>query len=151
MPVVGIRRGALQEIVAHACRALPDECCGLLVGGAADRPSGAAVEIVEAVRARNEAAARRRRFELNAEDHIRARRDARRRGLAVVGFYHSHPHSAPEPSEADVAEAAYPDHWYLIVGLAQGTPDVRLYRFDGTGFVAEAWVVVSGGCEADLR
>ena len=32
--------------------------------------------------------------------------------LEVVGFYHSHPRSAPEPSPRDLAEFDYPDHLY---------------------------------------
>jgi len=75
------------------------------------------------------------RFLIDPKDHIDARRTARARGLDVVGFYHSHPHSAAVPSQTDLAEAAYPDHLYLIVGLAGEQPDVRLYRLDAGGFV----------------
>ena len=70
------------------------------------------------------------RFLLDPKDHIDARRAARARGLEVVGFYHSHPHSEPEPSIADLAEATYPGYLYLIVRpLAEGAK-VRLVRFD---------------------
>jgi hypothetical protein len=69
------------------------------------------------------------RFEIEPEAHITARRQARARGLAVLGFYHSHPHSSPEPSVTDLLEASYPDHLYLIVGLASHTPQIRLFRY----------------------
>ncbi len=118
-------RAVGDAVVAHAREAAPRECCGLLVG------SGGA--IVSAVRARN-LADRASRFLIDPRDHINARRAARDQGLDVVGFYHSHPHSAPEPSPSDLAEASYPNHLYLIVGLAGEAAELRLYRFTGEKF-----------------
>jgi proteasome lid subunit RPN8/RPN11 len=112
----------LRKIVDHAREAAPAECCGLLVGGPG--------EIVDTIRTRNIAGGV-SRFRIDPKDHIDGRREARRRGLEVVGFYHSHPRSPAEPSETDVAEAAYPGHFYLIVSLAAETEDVRLFRLVG--------------------
>ena len=112
----------LRKIVAHAREAAPAECCGLLVGGAD--------EIADAIRTRN-IDGDKSRFQIDPKDHIDGRREARRRGLDVVGFYHSHPRSPAEPSETDVAEATYPDHFYLIVSLAAEPVDVRLFRLAG--------------------
>jgi proteasome lid subunit RPN8/RPN11 len=75
------------------------------------------------------------RFLIDPKDHIDARREARVRHLEIVGFYHSHPRSAPVPSPTDLAEASYPDHLYLIVGLAGEQPDARLYRLEAGGFI----------------
>jgi proteasome lid subunit RPN8/RPN11 len=75
------------------------------------------------------------RFLIDPSDHIAAIRRARRRGRQVVGFYHSHPTSAAFPSETDRREANYPDHLYLIVGLAAEPPEFRLFRFNGRDFV----------------
>jgi proteasome lid subunit RPN8/RPN11 len=121
---------ARATILAHARCARPAECCGVLVG----RPAA----IVEAVPTRN-LATRPDRFLIDPRDHIDARRLARRRSLDVVGFYHSHPHSAALPSETDVAEFAYPGALYLIVGLLERQPpDIRLYRFDEARFAEVA-------------
>jgi proteasome lid subunit RPN8/RPN11 len=117
---------ALEAVVAHARGAAPAECCGLLVG----RPG----EIVDAIPTRN-ISADPLRFFIDPKDHIDGRRAARHRGLEVVGFYHSHPRSAAEPSETDVAEASYPDHLYLIVSLAAEPPDVSLFRLEEGAFV----------------
>jgi proteasome lid subunit RPN8/RPN11 len=95
---------------------------------------GSSREITSAVRARN-LSNEPSRFLIDPKDHIQARRDARASGLDVVGFYHSHPHSAAEPSETDRAEAwLYPNHLHLIVGLKNEAADVRLYRFTGETF-----------------
>jgi len=131
---VEIVRTALDDIVAHAQGSAPNECCGLLLG----RNDA----IVETVRAANIADDPRRRFLIDPRDHIVGRRRARDRGLAVVGFYHSHPASPAEPSPADRAEAGYADHLYMIVGLAANAPEVLLFRFDGGNFRAVPFVTV---------
>jgi len=122
---VTLRAAAVDAVVAHAREAAPAECCGLLIGR-----DGA---ILEAVRARN-VAGRPTRFEIDAKNHIDARRDARARGLAVVGFYHSHPQSPPEPSARDRDEASYADHLYLIVSLASDPPGIGVFRLSDGNF-----------------
>ena len=114
----------------HAERAKPGECCGVLVGRGD--------EILQAIAARN-LADHPNRYLLDPADHIAIRRRARAAGLAVIGFYHSHPHSAARPSATDQAEATYPDHLYLILGA----DDVRLFRLTGGNFVEAPFVTVT--------
>ena len=110
----------------HARESAPDECCGLLLGRAG--------EIIESARARNVAGDPLTRFLIEPADHIAARRDARHRGLEVVGFYHSHPASPAEPSPRDLAEFSYPDHLYLIVSLRAEPVEIGLFRFERGSF-----------------
>jgi proteasome lid subunit RPN8/RPN11 len=116
---VTISHASLSDVVAHAREAQPAECCGVLIGRGDT--------IVDTVRVRNVADSA-ARYLLDPHGHIDARRKARHRGLDVIGFYHSHPHSAAEPSATDVAEATYPDLIYLIVSVKTGTPEARLFR-----------------------
>ena len=125
----------IDQIVQHARAAAPEECCGILIG----RGDG----VNAAVAARNIADRPTARFLIDPKNHLDALRDARRRGLDVVGFYHSHPRSAAEPSPVDVAEASYPNHLFLIVGLGTPRPDVRLYRFADGNFLAVPFVTVA--------
>jgi desampylase len=122
---------ALAGIVAHARAAKPAECCGMLIGNG--------TSVTAAVPARN-IADRPTRFLIDPQDHLDAIRDARARGLEVLGFYHSHPHSAPVPSETDRAEASYPDLVYLIASLATEPPGIRLFRFTGGNFLEVPFV-----------
>ena len=131
---MNISRASIDLIVAHAREAAPAECCGLLLGRAG--------EIVEAVRTRNLAERPATRFLIDPKDHIDGRRDARRRGLDVVGFYHSHPYSPAEPSDTDRAEASYPDHLYLIVSLASDPPAVSVFALERGNFRALPLVTV---------
>jgi len=55
------------------------------------------------------------------ETVLAARREARRLGFEVVGYYHSHPDRPAEPSGID-REDAWPGMSYLIVSLEEGRP-----------------------------
>ena len=123
-----VAQQVIDAVVAHAREAAPDECCGILVGRHDD--------IVAAVRAHNIADAPASRFLIDPKDHFHARREARRIGVEVVGFYHSHPRTSATPSETDLGEAAYPDHFYLIVSLRGVAPDIQLFRLDRDNFRA---------------
>lgn len=69
------------------------------------------------------------RFLLDPRAHVAALRDTRRRELQVVGFYHSHPRSAPFPSPTDLAESTYPDAVHVIVGFGAGGDEVEVRAF----------------------
>jgi proteasome lid subunit RPN8/RPN11 len=129
-----VHERVLDAVIAHAREDAPAECCGVLLGTARG--------ITDARRARN-LAADPNRFLIDPKNHIDARREARAADLDVVGFYHSHPHSAAVPSGTDVAEATYAGHLYLIVSLAGERPDARLYRLDERVFREEDYTVVS--------
>jgi proteasome lid subunit RPN8/RPN11 len=121
-----VRRAALDAAISHARETAPAECCGMLLG---------APDAVMDTRPARNLATDGNRFLINPKDHLDARREARALGLDVVGFYHSHPRSAAVPSPTDLEEASYPDHLYLIVGLAGEQPDVRLYRLEADRFL----------------
>lgn len=125
-----IAPAALESIVSQARAVRPVECCGLLIG------SGTV--ITEAIQTANVSEAP-NRFFIDPKGHIDGRRDARRRGLEVLGFYHSHPHTRAMPSATDRAEAAYPGLLYLIVSLATDPAEARLFRFEKEDFLEVGW------------
>ena len=132
---VRLSRHGRDAVEAHARETVPEECCGLLLGRDG--------EVVEAARARNIADDRVTRFLIDPEDHFAARRAARARGLDVVGFYHSHPRSAAEPSARDLAEFSYPHHLYLIVSLNVEPAGIGLFRLDEGNFHPISFVTVA--------
>jgi proteasome lid subunit RPN8/RPN11 len=110
------------EILAHARREAPRECCGL-IGGAAD---GKATTVYPL---RNVAADPLVTYEAAPEDLFAAQRTMRDRGEQLVAIYHSHPRSKdPEPSATDVRLAYYPSAVYFIVGLGDKEPCLRAFR-----------------------
>ena len=122
-------RAVLDAIVDHAREASPAECCGVLLGS-----DGQIAAAVRTVNRSNDPNA----FIVDPKGHIEARSEARRLGIAVVGFYHSHVRSGARPSPRDLAEASYPEHLYLIVSLATGEGEMRLFRLESGGFTEVA-------------
>ena len=119
-----IDRGLLDEIVAHAVRDAPNECCGIVLGR-----DGAAT----AARALENLAASPFRFDIDGRELIRwAFADEGEEQLTAI--YHSHTRSAPYPSQTDVNFAAgWPGVEWLIVGVPKGQdadPEVRSYLIE---------------------
>lgn len=104
---VELTTAAWQTLRAHAARAVPEECCGLLIGLCG--------RIEQAWPAQNVASRPTARYTIEPADHFAAIRHARASALAVLGAYHSHPGSAPTPSDADIREAVA-GLIYVIVG-----------------------------------
>jgi proteasome lid subunit RPN8/RPN11 len=128
-----VAESVLHAVTAHARAAAPRECCGMLIGaGNAIRESMPAANL----------AGKPTEFLIDPKDHIEALRRARRRGLEVLGFYHSHPQTPAWPSATDVAQAAYPDAVHLIVTLAaEDTVGARLFRIAHGAATELLWVV----------
>jgi proteasome lid subunit RPN8/RPN11 len=59
------------------------------------------------------------RFLIDPLDQLRMEKDARARGLEVLGYYHSHPDHPARPSEYD-REHAWPWYSYIIVSVVRG-------------------------------
>lgn len=115
----------------------PEECCGILVGRL-----GSGVRVVErVVPAENEREeSRRNRFLINPETVLAVHREARKVGLDVVGYYHSHPDQPAQPSGLD-REQAWPGLSYVIVSIQGGrVAEIRSWRLIDSrrGFEEEA-------------
>lgn len=123
MEEVALSASVIEGITAHATRARPHECCGLLIGD--ER------RIVAFHEAANAAAEPRTRYTIAPADHFAAIRRARLAGLDVMGAYHSHPSTPAVPSPTDHAEA-FPHFLFLIVSLASEPPAI------------EGWQLVEG-------
>lgn len=107
-----------KTIQDHAASTYPDECCGVLLGFAGSEPG-----IVEAVPVANvDETNPSRRYTIEAGTLLAISRSAARRGLDVVGFYHSHPDHPAQPSAADLHEATFPHYVYVIQSVERGTP-----------------------------
>lgn len=121
-PPIRFGSAVLDVVLDHARSALPDECCGLLIGRA---------DLVRlAWPARNELASP-TRYRVDPRDYLAAARHARAHDLDVLGAYHSHPRSQAVPSRTDLAESAGEHFVYLIAGRVgqAGASELRAYQF----------------------
>jgi proteasome lid subunit RPN8/RPN11 len=111
-------RGQWQQLVDHAVREAPNECCGYVRAR-----DGTVEEVAESGNARTSPYG----YELEGPALLKVN-ELDDEGWEI-GVYHSHPRSAAEPSQTDINLATYP-HWtYLIVSLADAdAPVVRGWR-----------------------
>jgi len=113
-----VPESALEAIRRHGHEAYPEECCGALLG----KVSGehAHVDRVELL-PNDRREERRRRFRISPEEYLRAERGAEKEGLALIGFYHSHPDHPAVPSAYD-REHALPFFHYVVLAVPDGEP-----------------------------
>jgi proteasome lid subunit RPN8/RPN11 len=132
-----ISEALLEEIRQHGEQAYPDECCGVLLG----RYSNAENSVTELYPAENVYEEdRQRRYLIPPEEYRDAQREARTKGLEVVGVYHSHPDHPARPSETDLEQATFPGFTYVIVSVTEGTAaDVTAWdlAYDRSRFVED--------------
>ncbi len=126
-----------REMIGHCLDGLPEEACGLLGG----TPGTGDAAVCYPTR-NGEASAR--VYTVDSLDLLNADRDAERRGLELIGVFHSHTHTQAYPSPTDVAQAPDPGWHYVVVSLKDAVPVVRSYRIV-EGEVAEEPVQLHDG------
>jgi len=117
--MVRIPKTIFQEMVNHALREAPLECCGILVG------KGRTVRRIYGMR---NVDGSRTSYLVAPEEQLGVFREIAREHLEMVAIYHSHPDTIPFPSERDVRLAFYPDVAYIIVSLKGGETIVKGFR-----------------------
>ena len=100
------------SMVAHARKTYPNECCGAMIGST----DGEQKIVRDAVALENSYdGSQAARYELRPEDLLAADRAARRRGLDLIGIYHSHPDCDAYFSKTDLQNSC---PWYSFVVLS---------------------------------
>lgn len=127
-----VSRAALAKMLAEADRALPEECCGILLGRGRN--------IAQAIPASNVAIDRSCRFEIDPQALVDAHRAARAGGPRVIGYYHSHPGGPTAPSATDSAQAAHDGSVWAILGEG----GVAFWRDGEDGFAALSYGLEDG-------
>ncbi len=111
------------QIVAHARREAPRECCGV-IGGTNGK--------VSEVHSLTNLEPGNTRYRIDDAELYRVYRGLDERGGEVLAIYHSHPATPAYPSPTDVALALWPEAHYLICSLADPhRPDLRAFRIVG--------------------
>ena len=101
-----------QEIVNYAREALPNECCGVILG------VGETAEQIVPIP--NIASEPKYNYHMDERALLKVLYEAEHAQREVIGFYHSHPRTDPIPSPTDIQLANYSDVAYVIVGLKNG-------------------------------
>lgn len=121
---IGLTSDAKATLLEEATRAMPNECCGLLLGRGDSIESARPCANVHPDPARH--------FEIDPTALIAAHKAARSGGPQVLGYYHSHPTGRAEPSPTDRAQASGDGRiWAIVAGGA-----IALWRDSPDGFEA---------------
>jgi proteasome lid subunit RPN8/RPN11 len=109
------------ELRAHGEETYPNECCGIMLG----KSDAETIHIHQLIRAGNTRTdSAHNRYNIAPQELIKAQREARKQGLDIVGFYHSHPDHPAQWSSTDFAEA----HWfgcaYVITAVEKGRAQI---------------------------
>jgi len=137
MSTLHIPRAVFEAMRRHGEETYPHECCGALLGHSLQGGSWRIVAAVRAGNTRTDSA--HNRYQIAPLELVHIERDARKQGLDIAGFYHSHPDHPAQWSQTDFAEA----HW---LGCAYVITEVR----GGKAATSNAFLL-AGSVEEDKR
>jgi proteasome lid subunit RPN8/RPN11 len=114
--VLRIDRAPWREMVEHAEATYPNECVGVMLGLTQDENK----TVQTALRMENvNPGSQRERYVLDSRDLLAADAEARRRGLDVIGIYHSHPDCDAYFSQTDLKNSC-PWYSFVVLSVQQG-------------------------------
>jgi proteasome lid subunit RPN8/RPN11 len=138
--VLTIDQATYDQIVAHAKRDHPDECCGIVAGPeGSDRPE----RVVEMVNAAGSPTF----YEFDSTELLALYKEMWANDEEPVVIYHSHTATEAYPSRTDIGLASEPNAHYVLVstrehGNNDGPVEFRSYRIiDGQVTEEEVAVV----------
>ena len=146
-PPVTLSARLLNALCEHARETHPEECCGLVVGGAPG-------EFAFSRRCRNEMTRLHQRdpaahprdgtqaYHMNEGDMLRVMEEAEAKGKLVTGIYHSHADAGPYFSELDQEFARrplfpFPEAQHIVISVVEGrVAEAAVFRRieEGPGF-----------------
>ena len=100
-----LSRELWDQMQQHVARVAPEEACGLIAGQAGQG------RLVFPITNQLHSPVR---FHMAPDEQLRALIQIDELGLDLVAIYHSHPTGPDRPSNTDIAEAYYPESFYLI-------------------------------------
>jgi proteasome lid subunit RPN8/RPN11 len=137
---IKIPRTVIAEMISHALRDDPEECCGFLLGKDS--------VVTRSCPTKNVDAEKIRRYSMDPLEYIQVQQDADERGEEFVAIYHSHTFTQAYPSETDVKNAVgsgFTDPYYVLISLVEKTrPIVRAFRINEDKTVEEVVITTDG-------
>ncbi|MEK7841227.1 MAG: M67 family metallopeptidase [Deltaproteobacteria bacterium] len=121
--MISIPKDIYNEIIGHAKKAYPHECCGALIGKGKSVAKARLMENINKDRAND-------RYEINPKELLKIEKEASLDRQEVIGFYHSHPDHPDRPSAFD-RERAWACYSYIIISVQNGKDvSVKSWTFE---------------------
>ena len=131
--MIKIPKTIYDEMIEHAKKIYPQEACGFLTGRGGEGTCYIPIENMDHSSVT---------YTMDPKQQMKAFKIMNERKLDLLGIFHSHVASSPEPSQTDRTMAFYPDISYLIVSLADmENPDLKSYKIDGDAVTSEELVI----------
>jgi len=99
-----------KEVLDHARREWPLECCGILSGK--ERTVQKAFELQNAEESPV-------LYSMSPQEQLKVFEEMEKESMEMIAIYHSHPETIPFPSETDVKLTFYPDVSSVIISLKE--------------------------------
>ena len=116
-----INEDVIQAIIAQAQKEAPLESCGYLLGIGDTVTENYPMTNIDHSE---------EHFSFDPKEQFAAIKYARKKGLTIVGNWHSHPASPSRPSEEDKRLAYDPNILYFILSLAEEKPVLNAFRIE---------------------
>lgn len=116
--IIYLDKNLLDEMIAHARRDVPDECCGVVAG-----KDGKVVKLYPSTNEEKSPV----KYRIPPKELFNAIKDIESQGLDLIGMYHSHTHTEAYPSPTDIKLAFWPESIYFIISLAPPFPTARAF------------------------
>ena len=133
--MVRIPKTIFQEMVDHAKREWPLECCGILGGN--DKTVQKSFEFQNTEKSPV-------LYSMSPREQMKVFEEMEKESMKMVAIYHSHPHTIPFPSETDVKLTFYPDVSSIIISLKEEeNPVVKAFQIGKEAIYVEEIEVIS--------
>ena len=137
---IKIPRLLLAELITHAMRDDPNECCGLLIGA-----DGVTDEVHGMTNINSKPISR---YTMQPGELLEAQQKAKKSDREFIAIYHSHTFTQGYPSRTDISnaiEVASISTCHVIVSLVEKTrPVVRAFQINGSSEVTELVIETDG-------
>ena len=114
-PMIRIPESIYRRMVEHAQKEKPLECCGLLEGN-----DQTVQEIFETQNVAKSPVL----FSMDPKEELMVLEEMDNQSMEIIAIYHSHPHTIPFPSEADVKMAFSFNVPLVIISLKERNDSV---------------------------
>jgi [CysO sulfur-carrier protein]-S-L-cysteine hydrolase len=132
--MVRIPSAIFQEMVDHAKREWPLECCGILGGN--DKTVQKSFEFQNTEKSPV-------LYSMSPLEQMKVFEEMEKESMKMVAIYHSHPHTIPFPSETDVKLTFYPDVSSIIISLKEEeNPVVKAFQIGKEAIYVEEIEVI---------
>jgi proteasome lid subunit RPN8/RPN11 len=132
--MVRIPKAIFQEMVDHAKREWPLECCGILGGN--DETVQKSFEFQNTEKSPV-------LYSMSPREQMKVFEEMEKESMKMVAIYHSHPHTIPFPSETDVKLTFYPDVSSIIISLKEEeNPVVKAFQIGKEAIYVEEIEVI---------